>query len=162
MEAAGRLAVVLNLALFFRRGVFRSVADRLVGARLAYAKPVVARAPAFEFVNAQLVWQGVAEFALLIAPLLSSPGWIGRSRVGRRVLAGLGVAERAPLAGEEGAGEDKCAGCGSAEITMKHRALPCQHVFCYVCVRAELERDPGMRCGVCGAGVHEIERMKFA
>lgn len=161
IESGARLATVLNLALFFRYGTFRSLADRLVGARLAYYKRHIARAPAFEFVNAQLVWEGVAELALMVSPLLSRVGGLGQSRVGRRVLAGLGVAQHSTIVGGDGLGVDKCGVCGGGEITMKHRAKPCSHVFCYTCVATELERDPGMRCGVCGAGVHDIERVKF-
>lgn len=162
IEAATRLATVVNLALFFRYGVFRSLADRAVGARLSYYKRTVARAPAFEFVNAQLVWEGIAELALVLSPLLSRSGWLGRSRVGRRLLTGLGGVERVGVVSGEGLGVDKCGACGTGDITMKHQARPCAHVFCYACVATELERDPGIRCRVCSAGVHEIERVKFA
>lgn len=116
LAALCRFAVVLNLALFFRNGRYRSVADSLVGARLAYHRRAVARAPGFEYVNARLVWDGVAEFALL-----RSAGSLRRSAVGRRELAGLDVVQ-GRVAGGEGV-EEGCGICGSREVVMKHCAV---------------------------------------
>lgn len=158
-EAAARLGALANLAAFFRAGRYRSLADRAARARLRYARPARDVPPAFEFVNSQLVWQGVAEGALLLAPLLAAPGALARSSLGRRVLGAIGV--RGAAAAEDGRGVTRCAECGAGDVVMPHRVLPCKHLFCYVCLAAALERSPALVCRACGAGVHGLERVKF-
>lgn len=76
------------------------------------------------------------------------------------LLAGLGVGNGGNVA-TEGRGVERCAECGAGDVIMAHRALPCRHLFCYVCVAGSLEKVPGFRCAVCGAGVHGVERITF-
>ena len=47
----------------------RSLLERLVGARLVYAQPTMARVISFEYLSRQLVWHEVSELLLLLLPL---------------------------------------------------------------------------------------------
>jgi peroxin-2 len=48
----------------------RSLLERLAGARLVYAQPVMSRLVSFEYLNRQLVWQELSELLLFLLPLL--------------------------------------------------------------------------------------------
>lgn len=47
----------MNLMLFLRKGRYRNLLERLLGARLVYKEPNMSRVISFEYLNRQLVWQ---------------------------------------------------------------------------------------------------------
>jgi hypothetical protein len=49
---------------------YRSVLERLLGARLVYAAPDAQRAISFEYLNRQLVWTEMSELLLFLLPLV--------------------------------------------------------------------------------------------
>ena len=51
--------------------MFRSLLERLLGARLVYNKGSMARALSFEYLNRQLVWHELSELLLFLLPLLN-------------------------------------------------------------------------------------------
>lgn len=51
--------------------IFRSLLERLLGARLVYTKGSMARALSFEYLNRQLVWHELSELLLFLLPLLN-------------------------------------------------------------------------------------------
>eukprot|EP00983_Pelagomonas_calceolata_P042043 1138316-Pelagomonas_calceolata.AAC.4 len=53
-------------------GVYRSLLERVVGARLVYKQPSMARVISFEYLNRQLVWHEISELLLLLLPLLDA------------------------------------------------------------------------------------------
>lgn len=109
----------------------------------------------FEYVNSQLVWQGVAEFALVVGPLLAAMrDWIGGEEVVGRVLGGFGIGRRRRVAAE--AISERCGVCGQSEMRMKHRVVPCGCVFCWACVAG---RRGG--CAGCGGSVGGVERVVY-
>lgn len=150
-QGVTRLAGVINLVLFLRHARFRSVPDRLAGVELVYADIDATRRPGLELLNRQLVWQGVAQLALFVAPLLSSlslPAFIRRLRT-------RGV----PGPDERGPGRGECPECGTREMCMPHTALPCRCVFCYACIAVPLERDAEWKCRRCNMAVHSVRRV---
>ncbi|SNX81638.1 related to peroxisome assembly protein car1 [Melanopsichium pennsylvanicum] len=62
--------VLANFSVFLADGKFRSVADRVLGMRLTYAKRTMNRNVSFEFLNRQLVWHAFTEFLLFLLPLV--------------------------------------------------------------------------------------------
>ena len=48
----------------------RSLLERLLSARLVYARPSAARAISFEYLNRQLVWHELSELLLFVLPLV--------------------------------------------------------------------------------------------
>ncbi|CAI6006259.1 unnamed protein product [Closterium sp. NIES-65] len=55
----------------YGRHGFRTLPERLLGIRAVYAKPHMARAVSFEYMNRQLVWNEFSELLLLVLPLIS-------------------------------------------------------------------------------------------
>jgi peroxin-2 len=287
LETAVRVATLLNLLAFLRRGVYRTLLERALSARLVPERPCAPRSVSFEYLNRQLVWQELSEFVLFVLPLLDARrlragvrrwlprpaaaeggavgveggaaslgggycvaaalpgeeemereereaeerrglGWVwGRRRAGgdagdsgdkqqqpaaaaadssstvkgwlsqqlgaaASVMAGAvasgaaramgegegegagGGAEAAaaPAAADANANDDADAGdaddpshppgpcplCGAGEILTPYVALPCRHVFCYYCLRANTEGDARFCCPVDGRRVRFLRR----
>ncbi|KDN52627.1 hypothetical protein K437DRAFT_232002 [Tilletiaria anomala UBC 951] len=64
------LAAFINFGLFLGNGKYRTLADRILGIRLIYAKRTVHRNVSFEYLNRQLVWHALTEFLVFLLPLL--------------------------------------------------------------------------------------------
>lgn len=170
-ESAYRCAALLNLLAFFRTGRYRSVLERLVGARLVYAQPSAARAISYEYLNRQLVWSELSELLLFLLPLFDVAAV---KRALRSALPRLPMLTGARLttqqqqqggrkeAGEDaalsgrGSGGQACGICGAATVLTPYAAQPCGHVFCYYCLRSHVLADCGFTCPRCLARVEGL------
>lgn len=141
VETLVKFLSFLNLFIFLRRSVYPSLPHRLLSIVSVHPRPTKPLRAAFEIVDSQLVWQGLAEFALFLAPVV------------RRLLKGglLGIGGGSRRARVDGV----CVSC-SEGVVMAHRAVPCGCWYCYVCCR-EAE---GGTCLGCGSGVAGAERVK--
>eukprot|EP00878_Enallax_costatus_P047651 GHUV01058657.1.p1 GENE.GHUV01058657.1~~GHUV01058657.1.p1 ORF type:complete len:394 (+),score=101.12 GHUV01058657.1:510-1691(+) len=70
-DAAHKLGMVLNLWVFLYQGKYRTLVERLLGARLVYKQANMSRLISFEYLNRQLVWQELSEFLLFLLPLIN-------------------------------------------------------------------------------------------
>ena len=59
---------------------------------------------------------------------------------------------------EDDADVGPCPVCACAEILLPFQALPCSHVFCYYCIRANCEMDRAFACPKDGKRVQSIRR----
>lgn len=166
-EAVFRFASVFNLFSFITYGKYRSLVDRIIGASLVYRNLEETRRPTFEVLNRQLVWQGLAEFLLFLAPLISTlrqPRILFRTRALRRLLPAGTTRDDASSARSAGQGTvssstNKCQICETSSMVMPHVALPCRHTFCYTCVAMALEADPSYKCDSCNMAIHTLQRV---
>jgi peroxin-2 len=160
-ESVHRAAALLNHLDFLLSGRYRSLLERLVGARLVAARPDAPRAVSYEYLNRQLVWAELSELLLSLLPLVDA------AAVQRALRAAL---PRPPAVGEAravagGAAADAaadasaapplgCGFCGAREVLLPYAAEPCGHAFCYYCLRAAALDDPGgLACPRCAARV---------
>ena len=67
------------------------------------------------------------------------------------------------LAGTFGGGRQSqsCFICGAVDITVPYTALPCQHRFCYYCLRANTLSAPGYKCPQCGLRITGMKRWRL-
>ncbi|MEW5300009.1 MAG: hypothetical protein WDW36_002973 [Sanguina aurantia] len=170
-EGAYRVCEAANYFEFLRSGLYRSVLERLLRARLVYRQPIMTRIISFEYLNQQLVWAEMSELMLFLLPLLSainlrhphtspqstdprtSPRSAGASAAGAvhsvgNAAAG-GVQDTRYIGGGGDVGEhpsSPCPLCGSTELNVPFVALPCLHVFCYYCLRASCLAEPASYC----------------
>ncbi|KAF6263305.1 Pex12 amino terminal region-domain-containing protein [Scenedesmus sp. NREL 46B-D3] len=70
-DAAHKVGHLLNLWVFLYQGKYRTLTERLLGARLVYKQPNMSRLISFEYLNRQLVWQELSEFLLFLLPLIN-------------------------------------------------------------------------------------------
>ncbi|CAL8468457.1 g7997 [Coccomyxa elongata] len=159
-ETGFKLASLLNFLLFLRHGKYRSVLERLLGARLVYSKGSMARALSFEYLNRQLVWHELSELLLFLLPLINV------ARIKALVMSHLPrvsvPAATSSISGppSSGAAHQQCPICGASEIIVPYVALPCEHRFCYYCLRAHTQSDPDYKCLQCGAVVTALRRWR--
>ncbi|CAI5981179.1 unnamed protein product [Closterium sp. NIES-64] len=135
-EGAVKLASLLNLIVFLHSAKFRTLPERLLGIRAVYAKPHMARAVSFEYMNRQLVWNEFSELLLLVLPLISVSAI-------KQTFSSL---FRLPSSSSPTAG-DGCPVCSAQPILMPYRAQPCAHVRLPVL----LQRAHSPPCGNCSA-----------
>ncbi|GLC33108.1 hypothetical protein PLESTB_000369600 [Pleodorina starrii] len=154
-EAAVTLAAAVNSWAFLARGDYRSLLERLVGARLVWRQAAMSRVISFEYLNRQLVWQELSEALLLMMPLMDMNRWIRRAAI-RALPRPAAVATAAAAGG----GVQPCPLCGAEEPLTAVVALPCRHVFCYYCLAANTQADPGFRCPADGVRVAAMRRRR--
>ncbi|KAK4482042.1 hypothetical protein RD792_012965 [Penstemon davidsonii] len=125
--------------LHFSNGIsythrYRSLIERALRARLVYGSPNMNRAVSFEYMNRQLVWNEFSEMLLLLLPLLNS------SSV-KKILRPF--SKDKSLNSEED--EALCPICQATPNT-PFLALPCQHRYCYYCLRTRCSATLAFRC----------------
>ena len=174
-EMVYRAASLLNFLVFIKTGRYRSILERVLGARLVYAKPSAARAISYEYLNRQLVWAEVSEVLLFMLPLVNVAAV---KRAVASVLPRLPAFPFSPESNRSSAGGnqqdrgggrnltigggarkivEECGICGTLEVLTPYSADPCRHVFCYYCLRGHTAVDPGFLCPKCFVKVDAMQ-----
>lgn len=147
IENMYKAASFVNLLIFLRTGRYRSLIERCLSARLVYQRPNVNRAVSFEYMNRQLVWHEFSELLLLILPLLN--------------ITSIKKALTFPFSNEQTKSrikEDACPICEQCPITIPYVAHPCQHRYCYYCLRTRCIASTSFRCVTCNEPVLAMQR----
>ncbi|KAL4589201.1 hypothetical protein LXL04_002106 [Taraxacum kok-saghyz] len=146
IEGFYKAASFTNLLIFLYTGRYRNLIERLIKARLVYGSPHMNRAVSFEYMNRQLVWNEFSEMLLLLLPLLNSSSMKSFLR---------------PFSKDNSSGssgdETLCPIC-QTNPTTAYLALPCQHRYCYYCLRTRCAATPSFRCARCGEPVVAMQR----
>ncbi|KAK6914864.1 Zinc finger, C3HC4 RING-type [Dillenia turbinata] len=125
---------------------YKSLIERVLRARLVYESPNMNRAVSFEYMNRQLVWNEFSEMLLLLIPLLNSTSIRNFLRPFSR--------DKSSSSSED---ENVCPIC-QANPTTAFLALPCQHRYCYYCLRTRCSAAPSFRCSRCNEPVVAMQR----
>ncbi|KAK9804556.1 hypothetical protein WJX73_009687 [Symbiochloris irregularis] len=165
-ETAFKLGSLLNFFVFLQQGRYRSLLERVLSIRLVYTRASMARALSFEYLNRQLVWHELSELLLFALPLLNiqaikrlvsqclPPRTLSRrpATVAASDAPGAGVeSERSASAqGLQAASVQPCSFCNTAEVALPYSALPCQHRYCYFCLRSQTSAADVHVFNVCG------------
>ncbi|CAN8237747.1 unnamed protein product [Cochlearia groenlandica] len=141
-----KVASFLNLLSFLYTGRYRNLIEKALKARLVYRSPHMNRSVSFEYMNRQLVWNEFSEMLLLLLPLLNSS-------VVKNILN--------PLAKHKPSSTEKdtvsCPIC-QVDPAIPFIALPCQHRYCYYCIRTRCASAASFRCLRCNEPVVAIQR----
>ena len=149
LEPYLKLIACVNFLVFLVHGRYRSLWDRLFGLRLVLEKRHVLRQVNFDYMDQQLVWQGVAQFLAFATPFIrlgTAWGWpgLGSWRGTPRALSAVPAAP------------ETCAIC-AAPMEVPYTAQ-CGHAFCYYCVQSRMMAHATYRCPMCTAVVAEVWR----
>ncbi|XP_041991547.1 peroxisome biogenesis protein 2-like isoform X1 [Salvia splendens] len=134
-----------NLLIFLLTGRYRSLTERALRARLVYGSPNMNRSVSFEYMNRQLVWNEFSEMLLLLLPLLNSSSL-------RKVLRPFSKDKSSNSEGDDAL----CPICQTTPTT-PFLALPCQHRYCYYCLRTRCA-SMSFRCSRCSEPVVAMQR----
>ncbi|KAF5741668.1 Peroxisome biogenesis protein 2 [Tripterygium wilfordii] len=146
IEGLYKAASFCNLLIFLYTGRYRNLIERVLKARLVYGSPHMNRAVSFEYMNRQLVWNEFSEMLLLLLPLLNS------SSV-KNLLHPFSKDKSSKSAEDDSA----CPIC-RVTPTIPFLALPCQHRYCYYCLRTRCAATPSFRCSRCSELVVAMQR----
>lgn len=146
VEGLYRAASFVNILVFLYSGRYRCLTERLLRARLVYGSPNMNRAVSFEYMNRQLVWNEFSEMLLLLLPLLNSSSM-------KSFLRPFSKDKSSSSAGDE----NLCPIC-QANPSIPFLALPCQHRYCYYCLRTRCSAAPSFRCSRCNEPVVAMQR----
>ncbi|XP_057503678.1 peroxisome biogenesis protein 2-like isoform X2 [Actinidia eriantha] len=135
-----------NLLIFLYTGTYRNLIERALQARLVYGSPNMNRAVSFEYMNRQLVWNEFSEMLLLLLPLLNSSSFKNFLRPFSK-----------DKSSSSGGDETQCPIC-LANPTVPFLALPCQHSYCYYCLRTRCSAASSFRCTRCSEPVIAMQR----
>ncbi|KAK1312085.1 Peroxisome biogenesis protein 2 [Acorus calamus] len=146
LEGFYKAAASVNLLIFLYSGRYRSLIERILKARLVYGSPHMNRAVSFEYMNRQLVWNEFSEMLLVLLPLLNS------SSIKKFLL---------PFSKDKSpgsSGDDTACPICLANPTIPFVAVPCQHRYCYYCLRTRCAATPQFRCARCNEPVMAVQR----
>ncbi|KAL5822817.1 hypothetical protein ACOSQ4_020717 [Xanthoceras sorbifolium] len=146
IEGLFKAASFGNLLLFLYTGRYRNLIERALRARLVYGSPNMNRAVSFEYMNRQLVWNEFSEMLLLLLPLLNSSTF---KNLRRRFSK-----DKSSSSTED---DTTCPIC-QATPTISFLALPCQHRYCYYCLRTRCSAAASFRCSRCSEPVIAMQR----
>jgi len=165
MRRLGKLWTVLStlhlLHFCLMDGKYRSVAERLVGARLVPQHRLGGRGSMpFDFLSQQLVFSGIAEFCRWVVPVW---GWWRDQLVSTAGRLNAWSEGNGPVVdstdAESIAWEHHCSICEISPPGIPFRAS-CGHVGCYVCLQAVVMQDAHSKCSRCNSAVSPISRKK--
>ncbi|RPB22908.1 hypothetical protein L211DRAFT_857955 [Terfezia boudieri ATCC MYA-4762] len=167
-------ATLVSFLLFLKNGRHRTILDRILRLRLAAPNHMVSREVSFEYLNRQLVWHAITEFLLFLLPVVKIGRWRRWfSRIIRKAksFGSSGNEDSSILKDRRGElsflPEKTCAICfketsadaegkgpgagGSTDVTNPYEAIPCGHLYCYICITSKiaLEEGEGWECLRC-------------
>lgn len=136
------VAAAVNFIAFLQFGFYATLADRLLGIRLMHVDVNAHRQKGFEFMNRVMLWHGLAEFLLVVMPLIDIAkirAYLARKFLTREIVLNRDM--------------QKLLYCG---VCQNNPSMPmrtnCGHLFCYFCIASEhLERPDRFDCPSCGA-----------
>jgi len=168
LEGLYAAAWVLNFVGFLRDGAFSEPWERVLGVRAVYRSPQMLRALSLDYTGREMVWTELAEMALVVLPALQVHVRAARRAANRALVTHLpatvrwGAGSASAKAGGGGAQGGSallataCPLCGAQPIVVPCVALPCEHVFCYFCLRSATSEDPRFLCPTCSGEVKAI------
>ncbi|KAJ8755964.1 hypothetical protein K2173_024509 [Erythroxylum novogranatense] len=146
MEGLYKASSFVNLLIFLYTGRYRNLVERILKARLVYGSPNMNRAVSFEYMNRQLVWNEFSEMLLLLLPLLNSSSFKNFLNPFSKDKSSSSKVDDAT-----------CPVC-QATPTIPFLALPCQHRYCYYCLRTRCAASTSFRCPRCSELVVAMQR----
>lgn len=152
------IASALNLIMFLRYGVYPTMSHRLAGVTIAYDTRIAAPASraAFQMVDQQLVWQGLARLAIALRPLLPLLSSV-REMIMPVMMLSSSSTESTDLSSPDlrhRVDLQHCTICHNVPV-MPHHAVPCGCVSCFVCAHSRATAT----CAQCGAPITAMRRV---
>ncbi|KAL8252371.1 hypothetical protein R6Q59_036099 [Mikania micrantha] len=146
IEGFYKAASLTNCLIFLYTGRYRNLIERALQARLVYGSPHMNRAVSFEYMNRQLVWNEFSEMLLLLLPILNSASVKSLFRPFSKVKSSGSTGD-----------ETLCPICHN-NPTIVYVALPCQHRYCYYCLRTRCAATASFRCSRCNEPVVAMQQ----
>jgi hypothetical protein len=146
VELIWKVATTVNFLAFLASGHYPQLSERVVRVVMEPISASRSRSVAFDFMNRQLVWQGLTEFLLFFAPLVN---FARIQKLFRQAVANSNL----PL--------NECGICGAVPIHNPHGSKTCRHPICYYCIALKLEEDGDYPCPKCGESIIKTDLVRL-
>lgn len=136
--AAVKTSLLFNFVLFLISGRYPTLKERLLGLRMVPTSPHFIQQVSHSYLTREILWHGFSEFVFFILPhfnLFSLWNWVRRVSYLKTALDNR-----------------LCAFCEGLP-TLPHLSS-CGHMYCYYCLKANLQADSQYPCCVCNQVVH--------
>ncbi|KAG2776966.1 hypothetical protein PC129_g5218 [Phytophthora cactorum] len=137
----------VNLLVFLRKGMYRSLPERCLGMKMESITPSTApRSINFEYMTRQLLWEGLMEFGNFVLPFLT---WSSS----RTSAAFQGISSVAD------ARSSQCSLCSISPPQTPY-ITSCKHVYCYYCLQTAVATEDEFACVACGVRFDSSQRLR--
>lgn len=146
LYVAYKILDFINISVFLKNGVKPRLSDRILGLNQVYSSGTGSRSFTNKYMTRELLWNGFIEIMIYTLPLIN---FYKLKRVIKQYIpskkqkSSLIDAERRVLTVNT-----KCAHCELSPILPHH--MGCAHIFCYVCLKGNLNADSKYECPKCG------------
>lgn len=151
-QNALNILFLLNTMHFLKTGRSPSLADFVLGLEYCDAAGKHQRNIGYFHMTRELLWAGFIEFIGNILP------FINYHKLKRRLHGILG--EKASVHHEKTKLTEKtlCAFCNERP-TLPHSISFCGHIYCFYCLRGNLDADPEFKCIICDESGKDFEKV---
>lgn len=144
IEILFNLMNLLNFLMFIFHGHYLNLVERFLGIRSRFLKPQSFRRIDFDYMNRELIWQGISESISIIVSSIN----INRIK---------NTFNRLWINNKDDANKIECRSQSDYKTcvlcyewpTSPHE-IGCRHVFCYICIKGNYMLDEDISCPVCG------------
>ncbi|KAK9879779.1 hypothetical protein WA026_006842 [Henosepilachna vigintioctopunctata] len=139
-----KLLDLVNFTLFLYRGKKPQLIDRVLELNQVYNEGGTSRTYNSMYLGRELIWNSLIEIMVNVVPLMN---FHKLKRLVRSINPFYHRREIVKLTKPCMTIHSKCALCGKSPILPHH--MGCTHIFCYFCLRANLEADSKFSCPEC-------------
>ncbi|XP_044750948.1 peroxisome biogenesis factor 2-like [Coccinella septempunctata] len=135
----------INFTLFLCRGTKPGLIERILGLKQVYTDGSTQRTFNSKYLARELLWNSLIEIMVNIVPLINFHKL-------KRLIKDKNPFHKKKIIPSEGSPlmllTTKCPFCLKSPISPHH--MGCSHIFCYYCLRGNLEADSKFACPICG------------
>uniref|UniRef100_A0A1B0CUH2 RING-type E3 ubiquitin transferase (cysteine targeting) n=1 Tax=Lutzomyia longipalpis TaxID=7200 RepID=A0A1B0CUH2_LUTLO len=143
---------LLNMMHFLKTGRSPTLVDFLLGLEYADAAGKHQRTIGYFHMTRELLWAGFIEFIGNILP------FVNYHKLKRRLQGVFG--EKTTINRKKMNLSDKtlCVFCNERP-TLPQEITSCCHIYCYYCLRGNLDADPDFKCTLCGSNGMQFDKV---
>ncbi len=150
-----------NFLTFLYQGKYRSLSDRFLGMRLVYDKPFMIRNVSFDYMNRELIWNGLAELLLFIIPLIPWDKYYQTFSNLFNTSTSVLNATTSTTIPTQITHISNCPICNMDPIQIPYISQPCKHQFCYSCI-VNYCKEENVSCPVCNTVIQKVKRLEYS
>ncbi|XP_044743742.1 peroxisome biogenesis factor 2 [Chrysoperla carnea] len=145
LEGLLLLVNLINFLNFLRTGEKPSLVDRILDLKQTSTVKRYLNNNIYSFMQREILWHTFIELLLIVLPLINYHSWVRRFK--NLSPWNTNSNQHHIEAPRVFTITTKCPNCNEKPVLPHH--MGCSHIFCYYCLKGNLEADTGYQCPVC-------------